>query len=68
MDRFGGGKLMADEFQLSLLKRVSVWNEWRRENQRNQVDLSEADLSGADLLQVKLQSAMLSKANLQGRS
>ena len=68
MDHFGGGKLMADESQLSLLKRVSVWNDWRRGNQRDQVDLSEADLSGADLLQVKLQSAMLSKANLQGRS
>jgi hypothetical protein len=57
---------MADESQLSFLRRVSSWNAWRREHQRDQVDLSEADLSGADLLQVKLQSAMLSKANLQG--
>jgi hypothetical protein len=37
---------MANEEQLSILKKgTKVWNQWREENRKAIIDLSEADLS-----------------------
>jgi hypothetical protein len=56
---------MADENQVSLLKQgVKAWNEWRRENQVDQADLSGAKLNRADLIGANLIGANLSGANL----
>ena len=62
---------MANEEQLSILREgVDVWNKWREEKFRVEVDFFEADLSGfqlsgADLREVRLRGANLSNANLQ---
>ena len=51
---------MADQEQLSLLKRdQATWNWWRQQNPDQQPDLSRADLYGCDL-----HAADLSEANL----
>jgi TIR domain/Pentapeptide repeats (8 copies) len=63
---------MADESQLSLLKQgVKAWNEWRRDHQRDHVDLMganlrEAKLNGANLVRANLLEANLNSANLTG--
>jgi|GEM_PF-2480338 len=61
---------MADAEQLNILRSgVHLWNEWRKDNYDEEVDLSEADLRdmhlvGADFIGVCLGSACLSNANL----
>jgi hypothetical protein len=57
---------MSDERQLSLLKHgVEAWNEWRRETQGDQANLSGANLSGANLSGANLSGADLSGADLR---
>src|SRR5688572_5547483 len=67
--------VMANEEQLAILKQgVEVWNKWRNENPKVEIDLTTADLSrtnlgganliGADLREVNLRGAFLSDANL----
>jgi TIR domain/Pentapeptide repeats (8 copies) len=56
---------MADKAQLSLLEQsVKAWNEWRRENQWDQVDLTGANLSEANLREADLSGAFLRGADL----
>ena len=56
---------MADQEQLSLLKRdQAMWNWWRRKNPELQPDLSGADFYGLDLHAADLSGANLSEANL----
>ncbi len=56
---------MVDQSQLDLLKSgVNEWNEWRRENPKVQIDLSNADLSYANLGGTNLKAANLNNANL----
>jgi pentapeptide repeat protein len=56
---------MADQEQLSLLKRdQAMWNWWRLKNPERQPDLSGADLYGLDLHAADLSGANLSKASL----
>jgi len=62
MENMTGGKRMANQEQLDILKQgVQVWNEWRVEKLDVQIDLSKADLNYADLT-----SANFSYANLSG--
>ncbi len=56
---------MADKEQLaSLWKRVQVWNQWRRDNPDEAIDLRSANLSGANLNYADLSSANLHCADL----
>jgi uncharacterized protein YjbI with pentapeptide repeats len=56
---------MADQKQLErLLRSVEEWNQWREENPKVEIDISEANLSGADLIEANLIRANLSGANL----
>jgi len=56
---------MANQEQVEILKQgVHVWNQWRAENLRLQVDLFGAELSRADLRQVNLSGADLRQADL----
>ena len=56
---------MANEEQLVLLKAgVEGWNEWRKKEPDEEIDLTEADLSGANLARVDLQQARLWRAKL----
>jgi hypothetical protein len=58
---------MANEYQVSLLKQgVEAWNEWRREYEPDQTDLSEANLIKAELIKANLSGANLSGADLSG--
>jgi uncharacterized protein YjbI with pentapeptide repeats len=58
---------MANEEQLSILKQgVEVWNKWRTENPKIDVDLNRADLRGAHLIGANLSRAGLRYANLSG--
>jgi hypothetical protein len=73
---------MANEEQVALLKQGSeVWNAWRRENPKAEIDLSRArlrhaylykadlhnaDLRNADLRNADLRNADLRNADLQG--
>lgn len=58
---------MANPENLEILKQgVEVWNRWREEHKKVQVDLSEANLRGADLFKADLCEADLIKANLHG--
>ena len=46
----GKGEAMADAKQLEILEQgVEVWDKWRKENPRAEIDLYQAKLSGADL-------------------
>jgi hypothetical protein len=56
---------MADEKQLRILKRgVEAWNNWRREHENTDIDLSKTDLTRAYLLEADLSEANLIGANL----
>ena len=56
---------MANQEQVELLKQgAEVWNQWREDHSRVQVDLYEADFHGADLRGANLYGANLIKANL----
>jgi uncharacterized protein YjbI with pentapeptide repeats len=56
---------MANQEQVEILKQgVHVWNQWRAQNLRLQVDLFGAELSGADLKQANLSGADLRQADL----
>jgi hypothetical protein len=63
---------MANEEQVALLKQGSeVWNAWRRENPKAEIDLSRARLRHAylykaDLRNADLRNADLRNADLQG--
>jgi uncharacterized protein YjbI with pentapeptide repeats len=58
---------MANEEHLALLKHgVETWNEWRKNNPTQHVDLSGASLPGANLDKAKLSEANLTGANLGG--
>jgi Pentapeptide repeats (8 copies)/TIR domain len=45
---------------------ADVWNEWRKDNEFVEIDLSEVDLRNANLRGVKLYRANLVRANLSG--
>lgn len=56
---------MADKTQLAkLLRSVQEWNEWRDNNRKIKVDLSNADLNGAKLIVANLSHANLWEADL----
>jgi uncharacterized protein YjbI with pentapeptide repeats len=56
---------MANQKQLTLLKQgTEIWNRWRNEHPKVEIDLSEADLSEADLSSFDLSRVDLSGANL----
>jgi TIR domain/Pentapeptide repeats (8 copies) len=56
---------MANQEHLAILKQgVEVWNQWIKEHEEVQVDLSRANLSAANLNRAKLHGANLSKALL----
>jgi hypothetical protein len=56
---------MANEEQLKVLRLGSeAWNEWRRENPDEEIDLRGASLRGADLSKANLSKADLFAANL----
>ena len=58
---------MANQEQLAILKQgADVWNEWRKDNEFVEIDLSEVDLRNANLRGVKLYRANLVRANLSG--
>ncbi len=60
---------MADKRQLGILKKGPIaWNEWRKQNPWQKVDLSGADLRGEALRQADLRGADLSGADLSGAS
>ena len=60
---------MANQEQLELLKQgVEVWNRWRTENQKVEIDLSFADLSGASLGEANLSGVNLTRVNFSGAS
>jgi uncharacterized protein YjbI with pentapeptide repeats len=59
------GEAMANEEQLAILKQgVEVWNKWRKENPKVEIDLNEAPLSGANLRAVNFNGAILMGADL----
>jgi hypothetical protein len=56
---------MANQDQLEILKQgVKVWNRWREENPREDIDLIEADLQRENLTRANLSFADLNKADL----
>ncbi|MEL6399558.1 MAG: toll/interleukin-1 receptor domain-containing protein [Cyanobacteria bacterium J06626_4] len=56
---------MANEEQVALLRQgAEVWNQWRRDNPNEAIDLIDVDLSGADLIDVDLSGADFSDADL----
>lgn len=56
---------MANKNQLEKIKSdISVWNRWRNEHDRINIDLSGADLTGVNLKQVNLSKANLKQAKL----
>ncbi|MEM1291280.1 MAG: toll/interleukin-1 receptor domain-containing protein [Cyanobacteria bacterium P01_H01_bin.162] len=56
---------MADEKQVALLRQgAEVWNQWRRDNPDEEIDLRDADLSGANLYTANLRNAILYTADL----
>jgi hypothetical protein len=61
---------MANEEHLKIIRQgVAAWNDWRRKNPQDRIDLVDAylgraDLSGADLSEVMLSGASLGEANL----
>ena len=63
---------MANQEQLAILKQgVDVWNRWRKDNPRAEIDLSgpnlsKANLKGANLKGANLRVANLSEATLSG--
>jgi hypothetical protein len=59
---------MASEEHLKILLQqgVAVWNEWRKRNALEWVNLREADLREANLREAKLREANLREANLTG--
>jgi uncharacterized protein YjbI with pentapeptide repeats len=58
---------MDDQEQLERLKAgVEGWNQWRKENPQDKIDLSEADLSEVDLRKADLRGADLRRADLFG--
>ena len=63
---------MANENQLEILKQgLVVWNQWRKENPSDEIDLSESTLSSAvlqkaDLIGANLRQAELMRADLFG--
>jgi uncharacterized protein YjbI with pentapeptide repeats len=57
---------MANEEQLAILRQgVEVWNEWRKENPRIKIDLSEAKLVETDLNTANLTKANLNLTNMR---
>ena len=51
---------MANQEHLAILgEGVAVWNRWRKENPKVQIDLSEADLKQANLTEADLTRAEL---------
>lgn len=58
---------MANAKQMLVLKQgAEIWNEWRKNNRGEGVDLSGEDLVGLDLRNIDLGGAELSQANLCG--
>src|SRR5438874_4332624 len=59
---------MANQEQLTLLlnQGAEAWNQWRREHQEVEVDLSGADLTGANLVRTSLDFATLTGATFNG--
>ncbi len=56
---------MADKKQLSILKKgMNVWNKWRKENPKVEIDLREAKLSRVNLSGFNLSRANLGHAHL----
>ncbi|WP_220209215.1 pentapeptide repeat-containing protein [Reticulibacter mediterranei] len=56
---------MTNQEQLDILKQgVEIWNEWRRKNLDESLQLSEIDLEGSNLSGINLRGADLSRANL----
>jgi len=56
---------MANEEQVKILKQgVQVWNEWRKVNHGEKINLILADLEGADIAGANLEGATLDGANL----
>src|SRR6266700_948789 len=56
---------MANQYHLNILRKGTVlWNEWRKENQNIQPDLSGAELNVANLSRANLSEANLSRADL----
>src|SRR6266700_988640 len=57
---------MANQHHLNILRKGTVlWNEWRKENQNIQPDLSGAELNVANLSRANLSEANLSRADLR---
>ena len=60
---------MANPEQLKVLRKgVDSWNEWRRHNSKEKIDLTKADLQDAKLDGADLKDANLSTANLRAAS
>jgi uncharacterized protein YjbI with pentapeptide repeats len=58
---------MANQQHIDILKQgVEIWNEWRKQNSRKNVDLSDADLSGHNLNEANFEGVNLSRAKLIG--
>ena len=57
---------MANEEQLAILRQgVEVWNEWRKENPNNDIDLSWAKLRNSDLGGANLSETKLTRIDLR---
>ena len=57
---------MANQQHVELIKKGSAaWNQWREQNPKEPVDLSDADLRGLALAKVDLKGAYLKGAKLQ---
>ena len=55
---------MANQEQLEILKQgVKIWNKWREQNSKAEIDLSNADFSGANLTAFNFRNANLIGAN-----
>jgi len=58
---------MADQKQLErLLRSVEEWNQWREENPKVEIDISEANLIGANFMNCTALATNFTRANLTG--
>ncbi len=60
---------MANQAHLEILNQgVAIWNQWRKEHQEIQPDLSDTNLEGVDLRGADLERTNLGNTNLSGAS